>query len=104
MNCQPGDKAIVFRAEGTGMQLEICKLLLGRIVRVVHLRPPKSKTCSAELVWEFEEPVRVEYMGRTCPVFGAGDGVLLPLRDPGEDARDQSLDWLPVPSKEGETA
>jgi hypothetical protein len=30
----------------------------------------------------------------------APDEALRPIRDPGEDARDQTLDWLPVPTKE----
>lgn len=29
-----------------------------------------------------------------------GDDYLRPIRDPGDDARDESLSWLPVPSRE----
>lgn len=29
---------------------------------------------------------------------------LKPLRDPGDDAKDETLEWLPVPSKEKENA
>lgn len=40
--------------------------------------------------------------------FGAGDGIidafLRPIRDPGEDAKDQTLEWLPSPSKQKEIA
>jgi hypothetical protein len=30
----------------------------------------------------------------------ARDCVLRPIRDPGDDARDETLEWLPVPSRE----
>lgn len=33
-----------------------------------------------------------------------GDDYLRPIRDPGEDARDETLDWLPVPTAIKETA
>jgi hypothetical protein len=32
------------------------------------------------------------------------DKYLRPLRDPGDDAQDETLQWLPVPSKEGAPA
>ena len=32
------------------------------------------------------------------------DACLRPIRDPGEDATDETLEWLPVPTKQGEPA
>lgn len=34
----------------------------------------------------------------------ARDSDLRPIRDPGDDAKDQTLEWLPVPSKQKEHA
>lgn len=39
--------------------------------------------------------------GRVERVSVISDECLRPIRDPGDDARDETLDWLPVPSKEG---
>lgn len=35
---------------------------------------------------------------------GIGDKFLRPIRDPGDDATDETLLWLPVPSRQRETA
>ena len=34
----------------------------------------------------------------------AKDSQLRPIRDPGDDARDETLEWLPVPSRDEVTA
>jgi hypothetical protein len=34
----------------------------------------------------------------------AMDSILRPIRDPGDDAQDETLSWLPVPSTEKEAA
>lgn len=87
MNCRPGDLAmLVGLSDSTGLIRQAMRQCLGRVVRVTHLRPPRSSDCSAELVWHFELPLVVELSGYTIQFDGAGDAVLRPLRDTdGED-------------------
>lgn len=96
MNCKPGDLAVVVRSEGTGRAGLLSEMLLGRIVRVVRLRPPSNAFhCMADLVWSFEEPIRLELHGWTYIADGTADCCLRPIRDPGDDAVDESKAWLP---------
>lgn len=102
MNCKPGDLAVVVKSSGYGVAGEISKLLVGRIVRVTKLDKPVAAGlhCSADLVWSFEEPVKLEFDGKSYTAHGIADDCLRPIRDPGDDARDESLSWLPVSSRE----
>ena len=87
MNCKPGDLAVV-----VGLGPDEGHWALGRVVQCVSLYVFAGYPC-----WLLKEPMTsptgVEYIG----VY---DGALKPIRDPGDGARDESLDWLPVPSKE----
>jgi hypothetical protein len=83
MNCKPGDLAVIVRKSK----------LIGLLVNVV------GPALDGELgVWTVE-PLRPI----PCPAAGGwkcADHNLRPIRDPGEDARDETLNWLPVPTKE----
>lgn len=90
MNCKPGDLAVIVRS---GQQMNI-----GRFVRV--LRPfagrPESwwVTSDSELHGAYSSwPPGAE--------VGQYDSHLRPIRDPGDDAKDETLSWLPVPNREG---
>lgn len=101
MNCKPGDLAIVVRAEGWGLAGRVSQKLLGAIVRVVRLAPPSERfQCTADLVWKFEEPIKVELDGKTYWADGIDDSCLRPIRDPGDDAQDEMLRPLPEPVEE----
>lgn len=80
MNCKPGDLAVVVRLTN-----EDLRPYLGRIVTCVRLGDMDCWETAPML-----EPYRCVY-----------DGALIPIRDPGDDAKDETLSWLPVPSREG---
>ena len=79
MNCKPGDLAIIVRGEPEEN--------IGRIVRVTHVRP-----CFNRWFWSFD--------GATLDVDEIDDNCLRPIRDPGSDAIDETLQHLPAPSLE----
>lgn len=98
MNCEPGDRAFIVGCAGTGWAGDISRAIVGRVVTVVNLRKPVSdSTCTAELVWHLEAPIHIELDGRGYVVNGLADWCLRPIRDAGDDARDETLDWLPTP-------
>lgn len=79
MRCRKGDLAIVINAHPTWHEY------LGRIVEVVSI--------ASNGEWRLN--VKWHGFGVTCP-----DHFLSPLRDPGDDATDETLLWKPVPVKE----
>lgn len=101
MNCRPNDVAYVARE---WMVMAFCPscgdrrpmLRNGTVVRVLRYE---------RAVWMIEEPIRIK-VDFSCGgymmgvVNGISDEILRPLRDPGNDARDETLDWLPAPAKE----
>lgn len=91
MNCKPWDFALIVR---TGRDTDNLAGKLVRVVRITRLGPYQA--------WEYEGE---KMLGRTGRVVEAlEDCCLRPIRDPGEDARDETLAWLPVPSTEKEAA
>lgn len=88
MNCKPNDLAIV-KSE----QCTILANLVDHIVKVTRL----DRNACGDAAWEFEGPRRFIF-GELFAVIP--DRLLRPIRDPGDDARDETLDWLPVPKKE----
>lgn len=87
MNCKPGDLAVCIYSIDKPW-------LIGRIVRVVKLAWDLPDH------WVVENPPH-EWDGRPIAFY---DPDLRPIRDPGDDARDETLEWLPVPSKQKEHA
>jgi len=84
MNCKTGDLAVVVRGKSRGALVSV-------------LEP--------SLMFVDAWVVRLHCWGMTnLRVVGKGDlancydANLRPIRDPGEDAQDESLSWLPVPS------
>lgn len=84
MRCKPGDLVILLRAG-----YEPCKPLVGQIHRV------GKRSESFANSWLFDPPV---YVGRYEVSWNDDD--LQPIRDPGADTTDETLTWLPVPSRE----
>lgn len=82
MNCKPGDLAVIVRSL-TGNDWAI-----GRVIRVTTLSGESG-------VWHLEVPL---FGPRGRPYILIEDYCLKPLRDPGDDARDETLSWLPVPT------
>lgn len=108
MNCKPGDLAVVVRARFT-------PAMLGHYVVVVRA------AYEYEFVGEGIGPADIVWIiksasdGKLPTTYLDGsqgevverpflDAALRPIRDPGEDAQDETLQWLPVPSQHKEVA
>lgn len=72
----------------------------GRIVRCIRF-VGKVPGWLGDDRWETDQVITGVRGGKTNAVQ---DSILRPLRDPGDDAQDESLQWLPVPSTEKEAA
>lgn len=94
MNCKPGDLAFY-----RGIHHECW----GRVVKVVKATKPNPRPGTLPVDgawWEIDPPLEIKGSRR----FQCADSALNPIRDPGEDAQDETLSWLPVPSTEKEGA
>lgn len=90
MNCKPGDLAVFVRSEA-GNEGKIV-----RCVRFIGLRhwPIPDGQFIDDPSWEIDPPV----LSSTGFLLDhAPDSFLRPIRDPGDDAQDETLQWLPVP-------
>jgi hypothetical protein len=110
MNCKPGDLAIILR---DGFPENV-----GRVVTVI--RPSGAWELEAAIPgdfhWEVDcaTPLAIGYYDRHAgklvgPTYHRRQGTVLdrdlrPIRDPGEGATDETLLWLPSPTKQGEPA
>lgn len=91
MNCKPGDLAVVVRSY-RGYE--------GRIVRCVRLVGIIDWVkVGSQPTWLVDPPFPVS----DAPHLIA-DCQLRPINNPGADAQDESLSWLPVPSREKDLA
>ncbi len=102
MNCKPGDLAIAIRGD----------MSAGRVVRCLRLMKKGDfvpTKCGRRIglsedadVWAVEGFIFFTATnGELVEAAMAQDAQLRPIRDPGEDAQDETLSWLPVPSREG---
>lgn len=101
MNCKPGDIARIIGPATTPNR--------DRIVRCIRLLARGEEMTMGDLVfvgtshaqfWAVEgRLVGEDASGRPVEVPGGpvGDRWLRPIRDPGEDAQDETLTWKPVP-------
>jgi len=103
VNCKPGDLAI--RVSGPGNAY----IPIGSIVRCISYRPGKAISKhldgSSRII---KNRWHVERNGKQSSHLGLDltipDSELRPILNPGEDAQDETLSWVPVPSREEETA
>ena len=89
MNCKPGDLARYVGSVSKNY---------GRFVLVVS----RNDFCDGTPGWETAPPLYMPDGRRFADCVA--DVLLRPIRDPGNDATDETLQWLPVPSRERETA
>lgn len=105
MNCKPGDLAYIARASQA-------PLLLGRVVTVL-MAAPVGQAFNLPDGWphlasqkhgywvcEFAAPISAptSFGGPRLTQFGCiHDTCLRPIRDPGDDAQDETLAWKQVP-------
>lgn len=93
MNCKPGDLAVVVNG-GQWHQEHV-----GKIVSVKRLAWPNEYGPT----WEYEPELWSTKWQLYVPCLE--DVAIRPIRDPGDDAVDESKAWLPpVPAKTRETA
>ena len=103
MNCKPGDLAIRIKgADGHSIPL-------GAIVKCIKFFPglcfgvnSAGESVSWRDAWHVEW--NGEKVGATGLMLGIPDEHLRPIRDPGEDAQDETLNWPPSPSRDEVTA
>lgn len=97
LNCRPGDLAVIVRsAAGNEGKIVQC-IELDRFMRWQSLGG-KEWTAPG---WRVDQVLRGT--GGT-PDNWIEDSLLRPIRDPGEDAQDETLLWIPVPSASKEVA
>lgn len=89
MNCKPGDIAVVASVPPDFPSA------LGGMVRVIDVHEGHTRRLKY-VYWRYESLSSniPNWMPTVCDVY------LKPIRDPGEDARDETLTWLDVPTKE----
>jgi hypothetical protein len=102
MNCKPGDLAVIIRdriTENIGLLVEVQDDLDSHW---------QDDPCPHWLVVSRGKPLLSRLYDDGAPIGEfeyamdayVPDADLRPIRDPGDDAQDETLDWLPVPSKE----
>lgn len=87
MNCKPGDLVIVRDTFGSRQAG-----LVDRFFRVTQLLHPNS----GEPLWLYEGELVNCGCGCNRRVNALADDILRPVRDPGDDARDEMLRPLPA--------
>lgn len=97
MNCKPGDLAFLAippRAEFAGLVVEVL-----RAGKPQRLKKPFGHLSGASW-WVRASRACMTTRGIALTEFVLPDAALKPIRDPGDDAVDESLLWLRVPTKE----
>lgn len=94
MNCKPNDLAMVVEGD-----------FVGYMCKVVSAGPTFTHIASGavHIGWNVEFPHDMPWTAPEGQPMHTGwlpDAWLRPIRDPGDDARDETLAWLPVPSIE----
>lgn len=93
MNCKQGDLAIIVKsyADNEG-KIVRCEEFLGN-----RLFGAPDGTAELIIAWR-TSPELPDWGGDLGDVIG--DDQLKPIRDPGDDAVDETLLWLPSPTKD----
>ena len=90
LNCKPGDLVVVVRST-------LNPQTIGFITTVVKY---EANPRTGEHAWRVSPPLPgqpIYWEGAMRVTDWVVDRNLKPLRNPGEDARDETLDWLPLP-------
>jgi hypothetical protein len=104
MNCKPGDLAVIVRSMAGNEGVVVS------IVGPAHEELPGFLGCLSRIpecghLWHCRatRPIPAD-IGTSDSEFAFPDAWLRPIRDPGDDATDETLLWLPSPSREKEAA
>jgi hypothetical protein len=97
LRCKPGDLAVIVDNDH------------GQVGHYVHVREQYTGVLLRDPgVWwvcAAHGAIRTVYGFKPAgSLVVIHDSALRPIRDPGEDAQDETLDWLPVPQQERSTA
>ena len=84
-NCKPGDLAVVVKAKHSRH--------IGSLVRVIG----KSEFPHSSGLFSWLAVGKIDGVEKAG---AAPDAWLRPIRDPGDDAKDETLNWLPVPMRD----
>lgn len=97
MNCKPGDLAIVVRGAKSGGRIVRCiRLVSMGAIMLTKCGRPVQLTGWTEPVWALDGWVVFEIAPYgEVEVPAAADSCLRPIRDPGDDAKDEMLRPLP---------
>ncbi|MFY9460444.1 MAG: hypothetical protein WAP57_11915 [Aquabacterium commune] len=88
LNCKKDDLAYIYRVTDKANAW-----MLGQVVRCVRMEIMKGRAG-----WHLEQGVTHR---QTIFMWEwVADDCLRPIGNPGDDARDESLSWLPVPGRE----
>jgi hypothetical protein len=87
MNCKPGDLAIIVKSMAGNE---------GRVLRVLRFIGEVEHWVGHDR-WEVDVVLACA-TGETTNT--CQDSILRAIRDPGDDATDETLEWLPVPGKQ----
>lgn len=99
MRCKPGDLAVIVSATNPENRNRIVEVLDKHCMQQDYFC--WLVRCSTPLaVMTFEgRGTKQHWREAYVP-----DAWMRPIRDPGEDAQDEALQWLPAPEREGVTA
>jgi hypothetical protein len=96
LNCKPGDLAVIvapYALSGRGSVVKVLRPARHR----ENLLGAEFTLVYGEFGWVCQGSVTME-SGAVERLTAISDGCLRPIRDPGEDARDETLSWKRVPS------
>ncbi len=109
MNCKPGDLAVIIGSgeKNPNSDGRFCEVLYASPIGCAHTLPNgvvTSGSNAASWVIKLSNPIMVLWndgVVRAADYASCPDARLRPIRDPGDDAKDESHEWLPpVPTKE----
>jgi hypothetical protein len=104
MNCRPGDLAVFVRST-CGNEGRIVRCLRRAVGSDMERYGFSAHWAHRFVYWVIDAEVNcIGEFGDLTRVEMGDDEFLRPIRDPGEDAVDETLLWLPSPTKQGEPA
>lgn len=100
MNCKPGDLAVIVKSRA-GNEGRFVEVVNGDVERL----PGDLGMASFGPLWRVRSygSIRSSW-GWLHEEFAFPDAWLRPIRNPGEDAKDETLQWKEVPAKQKEPA
>ena len=89
LRCKPGDLCVIVSASNPQKKNRFVTVLPGDVHHI------EGYDC-----WLVHSPTPMAVFGGRSHLVFVPDAWMRPIRDPGEDATDQTLTWLPVPAAE----